>query len=367
MKTDERIDAIGRTDEAPVQSAQESRTDTEAAGQEQAIRDGTSAGVQKKKKKWLVILAALAAVFVLFLIIMPKSRGSTTNPKYVVPINDTQIYFFSLPTRFRKGALCLYDTETGKTRRILDNTIALKTASGIIGFDRVSGSIYRLSGEQAEKIGEIKSDIKWMNDCYAFAENELYFLRQGKVLCKENIQTGQVTELAGRTAEFSYMNHLGLCGGKIFFTDTGIYDGEVRLNVYTLDDAGQETKVCEIKAADGSDFTGAYRVTYFDDFLTVGLFDGLYIIDAEDLSCRKIMNAGPGSVSLYNGKLYFTDDYSLSCIDLATGEKTAVMPLNNVNDGWGLYVTGKGFFYVEMRTGLYYRPFDADQPVHIDN
>ena len=366
MKTDQIINAIGEIDEELVVSTLETRQGTETAVQKQTVSDGTPVGAKIKKKKWFIIPAALASIFALSLIILPKSMGSTTNQKHVVPISDTQIYFSSFPTRFRKGALCLYDTETGKTRRILDNTIALKTASGIIGFDRASGSIYRLSGEQAEKIGVVKSDIKWMNDCYAFADNELYFLRQGKVLCKENIQTGQVTELVNRTAKFDFINDLGLCGGKVFFTDNGIYDGEVRLNVYTLSDTGQETKVCEIKAEDGSDFTGAYRVNYFDDFLTVSIFDGLFVIDAETLSCRKIMNYGPLSVSLYNGKLYFTNDYSLSCIDPATGEKTAVMSLNNVNDGWGLYVTDKGFFYVEMVSGLFYQPFGADQPVHID-
>ena len=264
MKTDQIIDAIGEIDEELVVSAFETRQGTETAVQKQTVSDGAPAGAKKKKKKWFIIPAALAAVFALFLIIMPKGMGSTTNQKYVVPISDTQIYFTSHSTRFRQEALCLYDTETGKTTRILNNTIALKTASGIIGFNRADGSIYKLSGEQAEKIGEAKSDIKWM-DNYAFAGDELYFLYSWKAVCKENIKTGQVTELVRRENKFDYVNDLGISGGKVFYTDTGVPDGEVRLNVYTVDDTGQETKVCEIKAEDGSDFTGAYKVTYFDE------------------------------------------------------------------------------------------------------
>ena len=388
MKTDQIIDAIGEIDEELIVSALGSRQGAEAAVQKQAVRDEAPAGAQKKKKKWFIIPAALAAVFALFLIIMPGGMGSTTNQKYVVPISDTQIYFTSHPTRFRQEALCLYDTETGKTTRILNNTIALKTASGIIGFNRADGSIYKLSGEQAEKIGELKSEIKLTSD-YAFAGDELYFLYSWKAVCKENIKTGQVTELVRRENKFGYVDDLGISGGKVFYTDTGVSDGEVRLNVYTVDDTGQETKVCEIKAEDGSDFTGAYKVTYFDDYLTVSIFDGLFIIDAETLSCRKIRNKGTGSISLHDGKLYFTDEYLsneyLLCIDPVSGEETAVMPVKsaysidsvsgeattltsakNVYNSWGFYVTGKGCFYVDIRTGLYYWPFGADQPVHID-
>ena len=388
MKTDQIIDAIGEIDEELVVSALETRQGAEAVMQKQAVSDATPADTKKKKKKWLIIPAALAAVFALFLIIMPKGMGSTTNQKYVVPISDTQIYFTSHPTCFRQEALCLYDTESGKTTRILNNTIALKTASGIIGFNRADGSIYKLSGEQAEKIGEAKSDIKWM-DNYAFAGDELYFLYSRKAVCKANIRTGQVTELVRREDKFGYVDNLGISGGKVFYTDTGVPDGEVRLNVYTVDDTGQETKVCEIKAEDGSDFTGAYKVTYFDDYLTVSIFDGLFIIDAETLSCRKIRNKGTGSISLHDGKLYFTDEYLsneyLLCIDPVSGEETAVMSAKNVYsigsvsgeattltsaknvyNSWGFYVTGKGCFYVDIRTGLYYWPFGADQPVHID-
>ena len=134
-------------------------------------------------------------------------------------------------------------------------------------------------------------------------------------------------------------------------------------------------------------------MTYFDDYLTVSIFDGLFIIDAETLSCRKIRNKGTGSISLHDGKLYFTDEYLsneyLLCIDPASGEETAVMPVKsayninpvsgeatavtmavttaeNVYNSWGLYVTDSGLFYVDIRTGLYYWPFGADQPVHID-
>ena len=388
MKTDQIIDAIGEIDEELVVSALETRQGAEAVMQKQALSDATPADTKKKKKKWLIIPTALAAVFALFLIIMPGGMGSTTNQKYVVPISDTQIYFTSHPTCFRQEALCLYDTETDKTTRILNNTIALKTDSGIIGFNRADGSIYKLSGVQAEKIGEAKADIKWM-DNYAFAGDELYFLYSRKAVCKENIKTGQVTELVRREDKFGYVDNLGISGGKVFYTDTGVPDGEVRLNVYTVDDTGQETKVCEIKAEDGSDFTGAYKVTYFDDYLTVSIFDGLFIIDAETLSCRKIRNKGTGSISLHDGKLYFTDEYLsneyLLCIDPVSGEETAVMSAKNVYsigsvsgeattltsaknvyNSWGFYVTGKGCFYVDIRTGLYYWPFGADQPVHID-
>lgn len=388
MKTDQIIDAIGEIDEELVVSALETRQGAEAVMQKQAVSDATPADTKKKKKKWLIIPAALAAVFALFLIIMPGGMGSTTNQKYVVPISDTQIFFTSHPTCFRQEALCLYDTESGKATRILNNTIALKTDSGIIGFNRADGSIYKLSGVQAEKIGELKSEIKLTSD-YAFAGDELYFLYSWKAVCKENIKTGQVTELVRRENKFDYVNDLGISGGKVFYTDTGVPDGEVRLNVYTVDDTGQETKVCEIKAEDGSDFTGAYKVTYFDDYLTVSIFDGLFIIDAETLSCRKIRNKGTGSISLHDGKLYFTDEYLsneyLLYIDPVSGEETAVMSAKNVYsigsvsgeetttttaqnvyNGWGFYVTGKGCFYVDARTGLYYWPFGADQPVHID-
>ena len=388
MKTDQIIDAIGEIDEELVVSALETRQGTEAAVQKQTVSDGTPADAKKKKKKWFIIPAALAAVFALFLIIMPKGMGSTTNQKYVVPISDTQIYFTSHSTRFRQEALCLYDTETGKTTRILNNTIALKTASGIVGFNRADGSIYKLSGVQAEKIGGLKSEIKLMSD-YAFAGDELYYLKSWQAVCKENIITGQVTELVRREDKYGYVDDLGISGGKVFYTDSEIADGEARLNVYTVDDTGQETKVCEIKAEDGSDFTGAYTVTYFDDYLTVSIFDGLFIIDAETLSCRKIRNKGTGSISLYDGKLYFTDEYLsdeyLLCIDPVSGEETAVMSaknvysigsvsgeattltsVKNVYNSWGLYVTDSGLFYVDIRTGLYYWPFGADQPVHID-
>lgn len=261
MKTDQIIDAIGEIDEELVVSALETRQGTETAVQKQTVSDGAPAGAKKKKKKWFIIPTALAAVFALFLIIMPGGMGSTTNQKYVVPISDSQIYFTSHSTRFRQEALCLYDTETGKTTRILNNTIALKTASGIIGFNRADGSIYKLSGEQAEKIGEAKSDIKWM-DNYAFAGDELYFLYSWKAVCKENIKTGQVTELVRRENKFGY-------------------------------------------------------------------------------------NINPVSGE-------------------ATTVTMAVTTAENVYNSWGLYVTDSGLFYVDIRTGLYYWPFGADQPVHID-
>ncbi len=77
MKTDKIIDAIGEIDEELVVSALGSRQGAEAAMQKQAVSDGTPAGAQKKKKKWFIIPAALAAVFALFLIIMPGGMAST--------------------------------------------------------------------------------------------------------------------------------------------------------------------------------------------------------------------------------------------------------------------------------------------------
>ena len=62
---------------------------------------------------------------------------------------------------------------------------------------------------------------------------------------------------------------------------------------------------------------------------------------------------------------YLSNEYLL-CIDPVSGEETAVMSAKNVYNSWGFYVTGKGCFYVDIRTGLYYWPFGADQPVHID-
>ena len=79
MKTDQIMDAIGEIDEDLVVSVLETRQGMETAVQKQTVSDGMPADAKQKKKKWFIIPAALAAVFALFLIIVPKGMGSTTN------------------------------------------------------------------------------------------------------------------------------------------------------------------------------------------------------------------------------------------------------------------------------------------------
>ena len=363
MKTEEIIDAIGGIDEEMIRSALKTRKSV------------------RRKKIWKrIIPAALVAIFAAFLVIMPKGVGRTTNPKYVVPINETQIYYTSHESVFRSRALCLYDSENGKTERLLKNSIAIQTPSGIVGFNTQDGSLYELSGTDSKKIGEVKSCAAGsIAEHYALIDNELYYLKDGKAICKENITTGQVVELVKRGERFEFISDLGFCGRKMFYTDAGVYDNEVRLNVYTADtETGKEEQVCWIKADDGSDFTGSYHITYFNDFLTVCFKDGIYIVDVDDLSCKRLSKTGTYSISLHDNKLYFIStveepsgqyyNYSdyLSCIDLATGEEMVIMPVDSGNAAWGLYVTDNGFFYVNIRDGLYYQDFDEEKPVHID-
>ena len=218
-----------------------------------------------------------------------------------------------------------------------------------------------------------------MAEYYAALDNELFYIKDGKAIIKENWETGQITELLRREEKFDFIHDLGFCGTKMFYTDSVRRSGVTILNVYTADSTGQEIKVCEIQADDGSDFTGAYHVTYFDDFLAVSFTDGIFIIDAEDHSCRKISDTNTYSISLHDGKLYFISyeaipsgeyfdyEYYISCIDLDSGEETRMMPFdNNGNIKWQFIVTDKGVFYVDIASGLYYLEFGNDKPVHID-
>ena len=147
-----------------------------------------------------------------------------------------------------------------------------------------------------------------------------------------------------------------------------------------------QSKVFEISSGDGSDFTGACNISYFDDFFVVSFEDGIIKVDAADYSSVRLADGPAYSVAFHDGWLYYEEQAAvpsghsdpttnemiydheqyLTRIDPGSGKAERVMKLGrNGNIKQAMQVTDKGIYYIDPALGLYYCAFGSD-PVLID-